>query len=249
MKIAIISDVHSNLQALQAVFERCQIEKVVHILCLGDIIGYGGRPNECVSLVRQRLTKIVRGNHEDLLLKIDSWTSREISRMSHISLKITKDMLSANNLAWLSALNLTAKSDDGLISMIHGSFDSPWNYILNSIDALRAMNFLKTQLGFVGHSHIPFVFLGKQFFSGDEVINKIFNIDLRFEKFLANPGSVGQPRDSDNRASFGLLEINKEKAQANFQIIRVYYDIKMAAEDILKAGMPLRNAERLFNGE
>jgi predicted phosphodiesterase len=249
MKIAIISDVHSNFQALTEVKKQIEKEKVDRVICIGDIVGYGGNPRECIAGVKELSTKTVRGNHEDLLPEINGRANQEISRASLISLKVTREMITEDEVNFLSNLDLKAKSDDGLISMIHGSFFSIWKYIFNSKDAILAINALKTPLGFVGHSHVPFVFQNHIFMTGNNLVDKTFSIDLLFERFLANPGSVGQPRDGDNRASFGLLSLNEEKTQAEFKIVRVDYDIKKAGEAILAAGMPPRNAERLFNGE
>ncbi len=241
MKIAIISDIHGNLEALNAVLKKIEEEKPDKIVCLGDIVGYGANPNECCDIVKKLTDKIVMGNHDSAVCMktpLDWFNPNARTAIEWTMKKLTPD-----NFDFLSKLPLTLKYENLLF--VHASPNSPeeWKYILNAYDAYYELQVIKENVCFIGHSHVPVTFML------DENLD-IFMIDREEffieggKKYLINVGSVGQPRDFDPRASFGIYDTDKK----HFRIIRVDYDIRLAQRKIIEADLPVILAERLLYG-
>jgi predicted phosphodiesterase len=240
LRVAVISDIHSNLQALEAVLEHADREGFDELWCLGDIVGYGAKPSECLALVLERSAICLGGNHDLVVsgkLAIDLFTSDagEAARWTH-------DVLSEEELKVLAALS--PEGERGGVSLFHGSIRDPiWEYVLTTDVAEASLKAQRTDLAFVGHSHVQLALaLGRSGLEGGKAEP---DQELKLEgKQLLNPGSVGQPRDRDPRAAWLLLDT--EAGWARFE--RSEYPIELAQADIHAAGLPGRLADRLARG-
>lgn len=232
MRIAILSDIHSNLQSLTKAFSIIDELKVDKVYCLGDIVGYGGNPNECLSLVRKRAAACVLGNHD--LGAIDTSQAEYFTRPGRTAAQWTNSVLSDDNKDFLSKLPYRAQV--GQLTLVHANPAEPteWTYITSLEDAALQFPHFETDLCFIGHTHIPSV-------CGEDL--KTFQLK-KGVRSLVNVGSVGQPRDGNPQLSFGMLDTEVW----NCEIIRVDYDIRGAADAILKNGLPPFLADRLFKG-
>jgi predicted phosphodiesterase len=225
-KIAVIADIHSNLEAFKAVLDDIRKKGVKEIYCTGDIIGYGASPNKCIELVKKHKIKCVSGNHDFYVIDADdiSW----FTPAGQEALRWTHKKLTKANMNFLKKLPAT-RIEKG-IYFVHGSPRDPLHeYVFPESDDWELKKFFsmakKSKILALGHAHIPFV--------------KKVNGHLVF-----NPGSVGQPRDNDSRASYCVFDTDKKKAE----FVRVKYEIKKSAEKILKAKLPQSLAERLYLG-
>ncbi len=232
MRIAIISDIHSNLEALTRTLEIIESKNIREIVCLGDIIGYGANPNECLSLIRKSTQHILLGNHDEAVFH--SAMAYNFNRHARSAVLWTSKQLTNDGLDFLRTLPVTLELWD--IFFTHASPRSPqeWNYILTPTDAEENMSHFSQSICFVGHSHIPGIFCDKQDVSHVE----------RGRKYIVNVGSVGQPRDHDRRLSFGIFDTET----FTYENIRSEYDVKKASEKILHAGLPPTLAERILVG-
>lgn len=232
MRIAIISDIHSNLEALTEAFEIIEQKKVDEIICLGDIIGYGANPNECLNLIRQNCKQILLGNHESVIVNPDQ--INDFSPNAKIAAMWTYEQLTDENKSFIKNLPVEFKLEKLLF--VHSSPFEPeeWHYIVSREDRNFNFKFYAENICFFGHTHLPGVYTEN---------GEAENIN-RYEKFLINVGSVGQPRDHDPRLSFGLFDTELW----SYENIRAEYDIKTTSGKILSAGLPKYLAERLFVG-
>lgn len=245
MRILVISDIHGNYVALKAVLKAASEMGYDDIFCLGDLVGYGPKPDECVDEIRslENLT-CVMGNHDAAVSGFISIES--FNQDAQDSVHWVLNRLSENNLAFLSHLpDLMIKNG---CTVTHGSPRNPiWEYILDSYTARMNFEFFETQFCFVGHSHQPIVFR----YGLEDGILPNWYIPINGEEFcfsnervIMNPGSVGQPRDRDPRASFGIFDIEK----MTWTVHRVGYNIEKVQREILDGGLPERNALRLVDG-
>jgi len=242
MRIAVLSDVHSNLEALRAVLLSCGSEQIDEYICLGDIVGYAANPNECLKLIRELnpLTTIA-GNHD--------WASvgkTDINYFSPIAKEAilwTQKELTEENKNFLQNLPLTKEFDDFII--VHGSLYAPqeWHYIFTLQDAKRNFGHQNKRICFIAHSHQPFII--SQDKSGNCEGIKGTKVSLRDDyKYLINIGSVGQPRDGNPKASYCFYDRDKNE----IEIKRISYEIKKAQDKIIAAGLPQELAWRLSLG-
>jgi predicted phosphodiesterase len=241
LRVAVISDVHSNLQALEAVLEHAGREGCDELWCLGDIVGYGGKPRECLTLVRERAAICLGGNHDLVVsgvLDIDQFTSD-----AGVAARWTRSVLSPDELEALALLS--PKGERSGISLFHGSIRDPiWEYVLTADVADASLRAQRTDLALVGHSHVQLALaLGGSGLEGGKA-EPDQEVQLDGSKRLLNPGSVGQPRDRDPRAAWLLLDT--EAGWARFE--RSEYPIERAQSDILAAGLPARLSDRLARG-
>lgn len=232
MRIAVLSDIHSNVQALLQAFSIIDEGRIDEIYCLGDIVGYGGNPNECVELIRRRASKSVLGNHD--LAAVDTSHARYFTSPGKIAAAWTHDVLSQDNRKYLASLPYVVKTSQ--ITLVHASPAMPddWNYITSLEDAASQFDHFTTPLCFIGHTHVPFI-------CGEDL--KTFRLKKGL-RTLINVGSIGQPRDGDARLSFGLLDTTTW----TYENIRAEYDVRSAAQTILHRGLPPVLANRLYNG-
>jgi predicted phosphodiesterase len=238
MRYGIFGDIHSNLEALEAVLEDMQVQRVSNLICLGDIVGYNANPAECLELVRALGCPVVKGNHDE-----EASEARDIehfSELAYVSMKHTRDSLSEEQKRYLRTLPMQRNVGD--FSIVHSSLDGParWVYVFSSQEAEQSFVFQRSQLCFFGHTHVPNAFIL------DGAVHECFYRKLilqKGKKYYVNCGSVGQPRDGDWRAAYAIYD----SAQLMIELRRVPYDLARAQEKILKAGLPERLAERLAN--
>ncbi len=232
MRFAVISDIHSNLAALQSVFKDIDARGVDHVYCLGDIVGYGPSPNECIQLVRERCTAVVMGNHDSGVLGKTPLT--HFNEFGRSAIKWTKKEITPEHLLYLNSLPLLAVHGD--VTLAHASPMDPsdWIYIMTWPAAQRCFESFKTKLCFIGHTHVPVTIT-----EGAST-----NQFTRNSRHLINVGSVGQPRDGKPQASFYLVDTEEWTAEN----IRTGYEIQETAKAIEHAGLPDFLAERLFLG-
>ena len=232
MKYAIISDIHSNLEALQKAFEIIDKEKVDEIICLGDIVGYGANPNECIDLVRSRCSTIILGNHDAAVLHPSLFD--DFNPLALKALQWTSEQLTYESRALLSSLPMVGRKEN--ILFVHSSPSSPelWDYIVDIEDAASALQNFDERLCFIGHTHISGIF---------SLQGSVKSI-TREEQFLVNAGSVGQPRDRNPMLAFGIFD----SSTWDYRLMRSEYDIKLAAEKIFAAGLPQELGFRLIFG-
>jgi diadenosine tetraphosphatase ApaH/serine/threonine PP2A family protein phosphatase len=232
MRIAVISDIHSNLPALLRTFEEIDQLSVDRVFCLGDIVGYGPSPNECIALVQERCAAVVKGNHDGGV--IGDVPLDHFNTYGQSAIRWTKKHITRKNAEYLSSLPLLRVEDD--ITLAHASPLHPedWRYIFSWPDAERSFSAFSTHICFIGHTHIPVV-VGE---------DGSVNMYRKGKRYLINVGSVGQARDGNPRATFGLLDTGN----ASFEIVRVTYDIEATASAILAARLPDYLAHRLFLG-
>jgi predicted phosphodiesterase len=239
LKIGIIGDIHGNIEALTTVLGALDAEHVDEIVCVGDVVGYGASPGECIRIVRERTTAVVAGNHD--FGAVGKQALDYFNAAAREAVLWTAKQLSEEDREWLSGLPLVHRAKE--YELVHASFYMPeaFEYIFNPEEAAPSFTYQKSNLAFFGHTHWPSTFLG-----GDpvrHVIQKSVPIAPP-GKLMVNVGSVGQPRDSDPAASFVVLDL--EKGRVNFK--RTPYDIASAAKKILDAGLAASLAERLFHG-
>ena len=245
MRAAVLSDIHSNRHALEAVLQAVDTHGVDEIWCLGDMVGYGAEPDACTALVRERCGICLVGNHDLALLgALDIST---FSEAAAAAVEWTRENVKQETLDFLGSLE-PAGSREG-VGLFHASPRDPvWEYVLSVDQAEEGLDAQEERVGLIGHSHIALFFVravgarrgyaqGAQASDGAEV-------EVDEGSWLLNPGSVGQPRDGDPRAAW--LELDTEAWTANYH--RVPYDIEGAASAILAAGLPSLLAERLEVG-
>jgi len=244
MKIAVITDPHGNLPALRCVQEDMADQKVDEVWCLGDVIGYGADPWECWRISRDEMkAKTLMGNHENAL--IDAKSMMDFNYAAVAGVEFALMTAPAGTAEEIAALPQTLEFSEYGAAIAHGSFSGDnFNYIYEK-EAPGELNFAPSAINFIGHTHKPLCYAMT---AGRVKVAKIDSINLdQKDKYLINPGSVGQPRDKDNRAAYGILEI---KAYGkSFAWRRVAYPIREAAESIRKAGLPEKLALRLYIGE
>ena len=241
MKLALISDIHSNLGALQAVLSDIDNQGVDRIHCLGDIIGYGCNPTECLDLVTQRCDIILLGNHEYVALGLlEESAMNEIAREST---EWTCGHLSDRELEMIANLELEASVEGAYF--VHACPYEPdqWHYMLKPEDAVVGFDSFTEQIGFFGHSHIPMVFaLSPQGMCSAKTGHDIDpDPDCRYQ---INVGSVGQPRDLDPRSSYVIYD--SESTDVRFH--RVEYDIKTVQQKMTEANIHSMLVDRLLVG-
>lgn len=232
MRLAIISDIHANLEALDAVFEDIDRVGVDRIACLGDVVGYGANPVECLALVRARSQHCVVGNHDFAVF--DKPLRKLFVASAQKSAQWTENQLSEADVAWLKGLPYKLSFDNMLF--VHSTPRDPelWDYIFGHLEAQMYSNAFMERLCFVGHSHHAHV---------HSVTPRVRGYTPT-DRFIINPGSVGQPRDGNPKASYGLLDT----VAGTYENRRVEYDIEKAGAKILAAGLPPNLASRLREG-
>ena len=242
MKYAIISDIHGNLEAFEAVFDAIEAERPDEIVCLGDIVGYGANPKECLDLANQKISASVAGNHDWGVAGRTSFTN--FNRVAQTAIEWTAAQLTADHLRILADLPLTFDKEFFIGTHATPANPQDWNYIFTALDAKKHFQTFEKPVCLVGHSHIPTLFrLNK---SGTVSYTTSVKDVLLSEnnQYLINVGSVGQPRDNDPRAAYGILDTDRR----SFTLKRIPYDITRAQNKILAVGLPPVLAERLGMG-
>lgn len=249
MKIAILSDIHANLEALNAVLDFTQKEHVDNYVCLGDIVGYNPNPSECIKIIRDlKPLCIVKGNHDAYAAGNNELTS--FNPVAAAAIEWTRKHLSDEERKWLNSLPLTANIyTEGVPSArftaVHATLDEPgnWGYIFDRYSAAACLQYQWQPLCFIGHTHAPIAFIR----SMSEIHGGTYStIKLDADKkYLINVGSVGQPRDRDPRAAVALFNVDEHEITLH----RVEYDIAETQRKIYAVDLPKRCAERLSFGQ
>ncbi|MFL5954623.1 MAG: metallophosphoesterase family protein [Gaiellaceae bacterium] len=241
MRVAVISDIHSNLHALRAVLADIEGEAPDEIWSLGDVVGYGPRPNECVDLTRERAHLSLSGNHD--LAVVGTIDIADFSGDAAAAAHWTRGVLGKDNAAWLATLSPQAVRPGA--ELYHGSpRDAVWDYVLTEQIALISLLETEAPIVLVGHSHVA---LGLSW-DGTSLTGGLApdgtEVDLAAGRWLLNPGSVGQPRDGDPRAAWLLIDIDAGRAAFR----RVPYPIEETQSEIRANGLPDTLAARLAHG-
>jgi predicted phosphodiesterase len=243
MRIALLSDVHGNLPAFEAVLADADAEGVDETWCLGDLVGYGAQPTECVELARERCDLCLAGNHD--MVVTGSIDIADFSSSARAAAEWTRENIDAEALRFL--VGLKPQRDGQAIGLYHASPRDPvWEYVLSGWQADECMDLMEPRVGAIGHSHVALWFRR----SGEGQVEGAtadagLEQDLGDGEWLINPGGVGQPRDGDPRAAWVLLDTEGWSAQWR----RVEYPIDVAAAAIEQAGLPALLAERLYVGQ
>ena len=240
MRYAVLSDIHGNLEALEAVLADAEARTDV-VLCLGDVVGYGADPEACMELIASRAAATVAGNHEHAvagLLDLD-W----FNDSARAAAEWTRERLDEDHRSYLAALPLQAEVGDA--TLVHASPERPeeWDYLVSAQDGFAAFPAFTTRLCFVGHSHLPAAWsLGS---SGPGFVPGAVELSLEpGRRYIVNVGSVGQPRARDPRAAYALWDVERGR----LAIRRVAYDVDTARRKILAGGLPRLLADRLPRG-
>lgn len=252
MLIAIISDIHSNLEALQKAIEIIEQNAVDKIICLGDIVGYGANPKQCLELTRKISHNIIMGNHDQASADIKH--IRDFTNYAKEAVFWTNKILSQHEKEFFQSLPLTIEIEN--ISFVHSSPYKPeeWYYITKQSEASINFRYFDTPVCFVGHSHVSGIFC-EELAAHKELVGGVITDEknyfshkyklLREKKYIINPGSVGQPRDRDWRLSFGIFDTDNW----TYENIRSEYDVEAAIKKIREAKLPEFLATRLFIGK
>ena len=244
MQVAVLSDIHSNRHALEAVLDDVERTGARELWCLGDLVGYGADPNDCVALVRDSVSICIGGNHD--MAVTGELSLEDFSRGAALAADWTKDVIHPEHLEYLTTLR-PERTSDGEISMYHGSPRDPvWEYVVGALLAELCLDRLPGRIGLIGHSHVALSFprlVGEPATGAARRHGE--TLDIGEGSWLLNPGSVGQPRDGDPRAAWMLLDLGAGTASWR----RVDYDVDGAAAAIRAVRLPDSLAERLGYGQ
>jgi predicted phosphodiesterase len=245
MKYLILSDIHYNLEALTAVLRHVKRKRFDRVVVLGDVVGYGADPNRTIEKVRRlKRMVIIRGNHDKVCSGLES--GEMFNRIALESAKWTQNKLRLRHRSWLARLPKGPADVDELFTISHGTPLDEDAYIFGEIEALNMFRFFEHPLCFFGHSHFPVIFsLDSEALMTYIPREATFRLKLRKDtRYLINPGSIGQPRDGDQRASFGIFDSKK----MTMAIYRVSYKYQITQNRIRAAGLPKPLADRLAVG-
>lgn len=241
MRWAIISDIHSNYEALSAVLSALAKERIDKYLCAGDVVGYGAEPDRCIAEMRKLNPVTVAGNHD--WASVDLFKETSFTDNAANAIVWTRDNLNEESRRFLKSLALVHQESE--ITLVHSSPHQPENfeYIFTLFSAEKAFRLLQTKICFIGHSHAPLIFVKK-----GKKCSVSFQCGIKVAKecaYIVNAGSVGQPRDGNPQAVYVVYD----SEQASIEIKRVAYDISRAQEKIVQAGLPEILAQRLAVGK
>jgi diadenosine tetraphosphatase ApaH/serine/threonine PP2A family protein phosphatase len=246
LRVGVISDIHSNLPALEAVLEATEAARLDALWCLGDVVGYGAQPDECTALVRDRAAVTLTGNHDLAVLgALDITTFSESARAA---VEWTRRNIAEESIEFLAGLQPDLSVDG--FGLFHASPRDPiWEYVLSIEQAEAGLDAMNERIGLIGHSHVALFFTrppsrGLAIYAHGSQAADAALVELGAGEWLLNPGSVGQPRDGDPRAAW--LELDTEESTGRYH--RVAYDVDAAAAAIVAAGLPTPLADRLRFG-
>ncbi|MGH2954146.1 MAG: metallophosphoesterase family protein [Solirubrobacterales bacterium] len=248
MRLAILSDIHANLPALEAVLAEVEGAGVDDVWCLGDVVGYGADPDECTQVVAERCSLCLVGNHD--LAVLDALDISTFSPAASAAVRWTREVISDEAIEYLRSLEPADESRE--VSLYHASPRDPvWEYVLWPDQAAECIHAQASRVSLIGHSHVALFFVLSDRVAGEQAdargaqAGAGTSLTLDEGRWLINPGSVGQPRDGDPRAAW--LELDTDGWSATYH--RVDYDIDRAAESILATDLPEHLARRLYVGQ
>jgi predicted phosphodiesterase len=239
MKFAIIADIHANLEAFQTVLADIKEQKCTHYACVGDVVGYGANPKECLKIVRDMGMPCVKGNHDEYCSmdeQLDGFNAHAAEAVNW-----TRKQLNDDERQWLKDLKYFRLVTS--FSMVHATLDGPqrWGYVFDKLAAAASFTYQNTAVCFFGHTHVPVAFIRDTMVRGGTYSK--FKVDPT-KKYFVNVGSVGQPRDNNPKAAYVVYDVD----EGVIELRRLEYDIAAAQKKILDAGLPPRLAERLSYG-
>ena len=239
MKYALLADIHSNLEALNAVLEDASHQDVSKFACLGDIVGYNANPVECLKIIRDLGCVCVRGNHDHYCSHDENLDG--FHPLAADVVDWTRKTLSAEERLFLRNLRLVSPVET--FTIVHSTLDTPdsWGYVFDKLEAESNFNYQTTTLCFYGHTHVPLAF------EKSDTIRFGLYTKIKVglgKKYFINVGSVGQPRDGDPRAAYVIFDMFNNTVELR----RVPYPIEVTQKKILDAGLPSRIAARLAVG-
>jgi predicted phosphodiesterase len=243
MKVAVISDVHANRQAFEATLEAVAASDAAELWCLGDLVGYGADPDACVELAREHTAVCLAGNHD--LAVTGEIPLDEFSRGASVAAQWTREVMAEANVEFLAGLR--PEGAEGALGLYHASPRDPvWEYVLSTLLAELCLDRQTHRICLVGHSHVALSFVRHEGeLATGEPRRAGTRLSIATGEWLLNPGSVGQPRDGDPRASWLLLDLDGQTAS----FMRTDYDVAGAAAAIRAARLPDSLAERLEYGQ
>jgi len=246
MRLGVFGDIHSNIEALEAVYKKLTAEGCDKIVCTGDIVGYGASPAECIDFIREHKISSARGNHDHYTTlpnfneHIQPYAKRVIQWM--------QDTLDYSYIKWLSELPFMFQVENSDILIVHSSLEAIdgtcWPYILDPQTAMFHFFLQNTQFCFYGHTHVPLYFSIERGLVEFELLTNKKLPKYTKKKYLFNPGSVGQPRDAIQMASSVIFDTETLK----LTLFRTKYDIESAQKKIFQSGLPKDLAYRLNTG-
>ncbi len=243
MRYAILGDIHSNLSALESVMKAIRTEGVDQVLSVGDVVGYGAAPAECIQVLRENSVVAVLGNHDAAVIgELDTIFFNQHARAA---VDWTRGAISGEDMAWLTCMPLTWQDD--FITLAHGSYDKPelFAYVQRPTDADSSLELLERPVCFIGHTHVPVSMLRLS----DDPLRTGYTLDSELDLSdaivaMVNAGSVGQPRDDDPRTGYVIYDTDTRVVTFR----RLEYDISREVTRIKDAGLPSVLAERLLLG-
>ncbi|MCX5681095.1 MAG: metallophosphoesterase family protein [Candidatus Omnitrophica bacterium] len=241
MRYGIFADIHGNLEALTAVLAALKNEKVDEYHCCGDVVGYGANPSECISQIHKIKCICVAGNHDWAVagkIVTDNFSSHARS-----AVEWTCTHINPCDKEFLESLDLVYRNNEFIV--VHGTLDCPqeFDYLRSRDQAIRSFAVMNRRICFIGHSHVPGIFDEKE--DGSLEVSKSYKIDIALGcRYIINVGSVGQPRDGNPEAAYGIFDSSVK----TIEIKRVRYDIASAKKKILDAGLPSELGSRLASG-
>lgn len=240
MRYAVISDVHGNLEALEAVLGDVREKRADRLIFLGDAVGYGPNPNECVELLRKNCDIALAGNHD--LAAVGLTSIEYFNEFAKAAILWTREVLKEKNRKFIETLPLIRKMKKGNMLLVHSTPKEPgaWHYLLTLWDAEVNFHYFDERICVLGHSHLPFVI--ERLPSGEMVTHKSEAALGASHRYIINAGSVGQPRDRDPRACY--LLIGDDRAE----FVRLEYDWAETQRKMREARLPVPLAERLSRG-
>lgn len=242
MRIALISDIHGNLEALEAVLKDIETHQVDRIHCLGDVVGYGCDPGACLALVDKSCEIKLMGNHEYAVIGI--LPLEAMNSLARQSIQWTKGQLDDREVSQIADFDMMA--EDAGCCLVHASPHKPddWHYVLSESEATAAFKHFDQTLAFHGHTHLPMIFAQTPHGKIRTIVGHDFD-PAEETRYLVNVGSVGQPRDKDCRAAYAVYD--SDEVSVNYY--RVEYDIKATQAKMSRAEMPVTLVERLELGK
>ena len=240
MRLAIFGDIHANLEELNAMLADAQAQGVTDYVCLGDIVGYPANPHECVEIVRGLGCPVVKGNHDEQASITEDLAG--FNPLAEEAINWTRKQLSEEDKDWLRNLKMVRQVRD--FTIVHATLDTPtkWGYVFNQLDAEASFTYQHTQLCFYGHTHAPRAYI-RDGSVRSQMLDKL--VLEPGKKYFVNVGSVGQPRDGDWHAAYCIYT----PAEQCVDLRRIEYDIWLAQDKIVAAGLPQRLADRLALGK
>ena len=240
MKFAILSDIHSNLEAFQVVLEHVKQQKCTHYVCLGDVVGYGPNPRECLKITRELDCPIVMGNHDEYCATDLDLTG--FNPMAADAIRWTRGQLTEEEKTWLRDLKYVRTVES--FTIVHATLDLPekWAYVFDKLAAAASFNYQHTAVCFNGHTHVPVAFVRTPTGIQGGLYSKI-KVEVG-RKYFINVGSIGQPRDRNPKAAYVTFDLINNLIELH----RLDYDIATTQKKIHKAGLPASLADRLAVG-